>query len=265
MSSHELSMNNLTCRQLCWTDWSWQCLGSNSPVYQLSWPVLPVHISLSHHTHGQECCWLLHPGLYHLQRSAAFQTLCTSRPHGHQPSRVTNTLWFASGRWQWITYIYNGHTGSKFWCWKVCNASGWGLNVFLSMLHHQLLDYMVLLIHKSMSMEDQWNDAEWRKLKYPEKNTSYCHSIHYKWHEDWPGQNRVLHSERLATNHLSHGTVMDEWWNVSWQGLWVNELACLPFLQYIYISIKGFFRISAQRKPYRYISHRLYIYKWNMW
>jgi len=55
-------------------------------------------------------------------------------------------------------------------------------------------------------MENWWNDAERRKLKYSEKNTSQCHSVHYQCHVDWPGWNKVsLHVERLATNHLSHG------------------------------------------------------------
>jgi len=59
-----------------------------------------------------------------------------------------------------------------------------------------------------MNMEDWWNDAERRKLKYSEKNTSQCHSVRYKCHVDWPGWNTVLHGERLATNHLSHGTAL---------------------------------------------------------
>jgi len=59
-------------------------------------------------------------------------------------------------------------------------------------------------------MEDWRTDAERRKLKYSEKNTSQCHSVCYKCHVDWSGWNTVLHGDRLTTNHLSNGTAMVE-------------------------------------------------------
>ena len=40
-------------------------------------------------------------------------------------------------------------------------------------------------------MEHWWNDTDWRKLKYWEKNLSQSHFVHHKSHTDWLGIEQV--------------------------------------------------------------------------
>jgi hypothetical protein len=47
-------------------------------------------------------------------------------------------------------------------------------------------------------MEYRWNEIDWGKPKYSEKNLFQCHFVHHKYH---PG----LRGEGPTTNRLSHG------------------------------------------------------------
>jgi hypothetical protein len=56
-----------------------------------------------------------------------------------------------------------------------------------------------------ISLEHWWNDIDRGKAKFYEKNLSWYHFVHYKFHMDWPGIEPGLLSVRAAANRLSHG------------------------------------------------------------
>jgi hypothetical protein len=54
-------------------------------------------------------------------------------------------------------------------------------------------------------MEQQWKDNDSRKWEDWEKNLSWCHFVHHKFHWTALGANLDLHDQKPAHNHVYYG------------------------------------------------------------